>query len=58
MYELWKLNELMEARGLSLKALDECELKLVAEKKNIIVLIDEHYKQEKKNLNKELKKGK
>lgn len=54
LYELWKINELLEARGLSLKALDEFELRLIAEEKNAIVAIDEHYKREKA----ELKKGK
>ena len=54
LYELWKLDELLRVRGLSFKALDEFELKLVAEKKNAIVAIDEFYKREKA----ELKKGK
>lgn len=54
LYELYKINELMEARGLSLKALDKFELELIAEKRNSIIAIDEFYKKEKA----ELKKGK
>lgn len=54
LYELYKVNEELEARGLSFKQLDKFELDLIGHKKTAIQRIDDKYKKEKA----ELKKGK